>query len=240
MLNKAEAEVMTGFIVPFLESNTITTKWGKKAQRRQALELRVYKTNKPYDKKQGIAFDKFIKGKRNCFAALAERAKSQLGPTTRVFVVMPLQGEKYGDQDEQRIFKEYDERFDAMEEVLGDLDCYAIRIDKEAPLEGLVDRSKDEIRKANFVIADLTDERPSCYFEAGYAEASGVPVIYVASKQSVVRPGAETHIHFDIHKNINSFTNHAELKEKIRVSFNKNHEKLLARRSETTAVEAVA
>ena len=99
---------------------------------------------------------------------------------------MPIQGEKYGDQEQQRILKEYDERFDAIEEVLGDLDCYAIRIDKEAPLDGLVDQIKKEISKANFVIADLTDERPSCYFEVGYAEALGVPVIHITSKQSVV------------------------------------------------------
>jgi hypothetical protein len=238
VVNKGEAEVMTGFVVPFLQSNTITTKWGKKTQRRQALELRVYKTQNPYDKKLGIPFDKFIKGKKNIFDSLAERAKSQLGPTTRVFVVMPLQGDKYGDQDQQRILKEYDDRFDAIEAVLGDLDCYAIRIDKESPLDGLVDRIKEEIRKASFLVADLTDERPSCYFEIGYAEALGVPVIHVASKQSVKHPGTPTAIHFDIHKNVNFFTNHAELKEKLRRSFEKNREKLLAERRETAAVEA--
>jgi hypothetical protein len=153
---------------------------------------------------------------------------------------MPIQGEKYGDQDEQRIFKEYDERFDAIEEVLGDLDCYAIRIDKEAPLDGLVDRIKDEIRTANFVIADLTDERPSCYFEVGYAEALGVPVIHIASKQSVVSPGTPTKIHFDIHKSVNFFTNHAELKEKLRITYEKNSDRLLVKRPEKTSAVAVA
>jgi hypothetical protein len=240
VVNKGEAEVMTGFVVPFLATNTITTNWGKKVHRRQALELRVYKTQAPYDKKKGIAFDRFIKGKKNIYGSLSARAKSQLGPTTRVFVVMPIQGEKYGDQDEQRIFKEYDERFDAIEEVLGDLDCYAIRIDKEAPLDGLVDRIKDEIRTANFVIADLTDERPSCYFEVGYAEALGVPVIHIASKQSVVSPGTPTKIHFDIHKSVNFFTNHAELKEKLRITYEKNSDRLLVKRPEKTSAVAVA
>lgn len=235
--NKGEAEVMTRFVVPFLETNTITTKWGSKSKRRQVLELRVYRTQTRFDKKQGVAFDGFIKNKKNIYGTLADRAKSQLGPTTRVFVIMPIQGEKYGDQDQQRIFKEYDERFDAIEEVLGDLECYAIRIDKEAPLEGLVDRIKEEIRRANFVLADLTDERPSCYFEVGYAEALGVPVIYAASKQSVVSPGSDTRIHFDIHKSINWFTNHEELKEKIHRAFDKNKQKLLAERPETSAVE---
>jgi hypothetical protein len=235
--NKGEAEVMTGFVVPFLETNTITTKWGSKSKRRQVLELRVYRTQTRFDKKQGVAFDEFIKNRKNIYGTLADRAKSQLGPTTRVFVIMPIQGEKYGDQDQQRIFKEYDQRFDAIEEVLGDLECYAIRIDKEAPLEGLVDRIKEEIRRANFVLADLTDERPSCYFEVGYAEALGVPVIYAASKQSVVSPGTDTRIHFDIHKSINWFTNHEELKEKIHRAFDKNKQKLLAERPETSAVE---
>jgi hypothetical protein len=238
VMNRDEAEVMTGFVVPFLETSTITTTWGKKVQRRQALELRVYKTQHPYDKKQGIAFDDFIRGRKNVFNTLEKRAKAQRGPTTRVFVVMPIAGEKYGDQDEQRIFREYDERFDAIERVLGDLDCYAIRIDKEAPLDGLVDRIKEEIRKASFIVADLTDERPSCYFEVGYAEALSVPVIHMASKQSVVSPGTDTKIHFDIHKNVNFFTNHGELQEKLRLSFNKNKAKLLAKRTDSATVEA--
>lgn len=228
---------MTGYIVPFLETSTITTKWGNATKRRQVLELRVYQTQTRFDKKEGVSFDEFTKRRKNIYDKLAERAKSQLGPNTRVFVIMPIQGEKYGDQDQQRILKEFDERFDAIEQVLGGLDCYAIRIDKEAPLDGLVDRIKEEIRRANFIIADLTDERPSCYFEAGYAEALGVPVIFTASNQSVINPGTKTKIHFDIHKSINFFSNCEELKEKINLAFEKNRARLLASRSETSAVE---
>jgi hypothetical protein len=239
VVNKTEAEIMTGFIVPFVETSTITTKWGKKTQRRQALELRVYKTNTAFDRKQGVPFDQFIRRRQNLYGALAERARSQLGPTTRVFVVMPLQGERYGDQEEQRIFKEFDDRFDAIEAILGDLGCYAIRIDKEAPLEGLVDRIKVEIQRANFIVADLTDERQSCYFEVGYAEALEVPVIYMASKQSVVTPGTDTRIHFDVHMNINWFTNHDELKEKLRIAYERNEKKLVANRREGPVLEAV-
>jgi hypothetical protein len=60
--------------------------------------------------------------------------------------------------------------------VISGFSCVAIRIDKEHPLEDLVGRIKEEIRNALYIVADLTDERPSCYFEAGFAEALGRPV----------------------------------------------------------------
>jgi hypothetical protein len=39
-----------------------------------------------------------------------------------------------------------------------------------------LERATEDIRKAKFVLADLTHERPSCYFELGLAEATGVEV----------------------------------------------------------------
>ena len=110
--------------------------------------------------------------------------------------------------------------------MISEAGAVAIRIDKEHALEDLVGRIKKEIRGAQFVVADLTDERPSCYFEAGFAEALGKSVIYVASKQSVAKPGSKTVIHFDIHMNMNYFTNHDELKEKLSSSIEKNRHKL--------------
>lgn len=139
---------------------------------------------------------------------------------------MPIQGEKQGTQEQQRIFREYDERFEALESVVAKFGGVAIPIDKEHPLEDLVGRIKKEIRDAAFIIADLTDERPSCYFEAGFAEALPRPVIYIASKQSVLKPGTDTKIHFDIHMNMHFFTNHKELKQKISESIEKNKAKL--------------
>src|SRR5262249_36218811 len=141
-------------------------------------------------------------------------------------------GAKQGDQEEQRIYREYDERFEAIEKVVADFQCVAIRIDKEHPIEDLVTRIKKEIYDSAFIIADLTDERPSCYFEGGYAEALSRPVIYVASKNSVLKPGTPTKIHFDIHMSVNFFTNQRELREKVRDAILKNKERLLKAPSE--------
>lgn len=214
--------------MPFVSKGVISMKWGKKTQTYQVLELRIYETKTPWNKKTGPIAD-FIKGKKNQFSRFEAKADKLLGKNRpRVFVVMPIQGEQHGDMEAQRIFREYDERFVAIESVVAEHDGVAIRIDKEHPLEDLVGRIKKEIRDAKFVIADLTDERPSCYFEAGYSEALARPVIYVASKNSVIKPGTPTHIHFDIHMNVHFFTNHKELRSKLGDAIAKNKKRLFS------------
>ena len=81
--------------------------------------------------------------------------------------------------------KEFDNRFVKIKTLLSEYNAVAIRIDKEFPLEQLVARIKQEIEQAEFVIADLTEERPSCYFECGYAEALKKKVIYIASEYGI-------------------------------------------------------
>ena len=224
--NKSEDQLLSGVVLPFVASGVVTAKWGAKTQSYQVLELRIYKTTDAWDKKKG-ALAALIKGKKNLFQPFKTKAESLLSVSKpKVFVVMPIQGEKHGDQEQQRVFREFDERFESIEEVISKAGGVAIRIDKEHALEDLVGRIKKEIRGVAFVVADLTDERPSCYFEAGYAEALNKPVIYVASKQSVAKPGAKTVIHFDIHMNMNFFSNHKELKDKLSSAIEKNREKL--------------
>jgi nucleoside 2-deoxyribosyltransferase len=228
ILNRDEESTLD-HVAEFVRDSTITTRWANKTQTRQALELRVYQTSESYDKRSHGKLEDFLKRKRNVFARFEKEALEKRIPQrkTRVFVVMPIQGEEYGSQSEQAIFKEFNDRFAVIEQTLQDFDCVAIRIDREQPLEGMVQRIKDEIRRARFVVADLTDERPSCYFEVGYAEALGKPVIPVASKQSIMEPGKNTKIHFDIHQNVRFFTNHKQLAEKLREAVEKNRKLLV-------------
>jgi len=227
LANRSEEQVFSEVVLPFVANGVITAKWGAKTQTYQVLELRVYRTKKVWHKPSG-PLDDFIKGQKNLFPRFEARAQKVLGKgKMRVFVVMPIQGEKHGDQEQQRVYREYDERFEAIEKVASDFECVAIRIDKEHPIDDLVSRIKKEINDAAFVIADLTDERPSCYFEAGYAEALPRPIIYVASKNSVLKPGTPTKVHFDIHMNVNFFTNHKELQDKLRDAIQKNKGRLL-------------
>jgi hypothetical protein len=55
---------------------------------------------------------------------------------------------------------------------------------------GLVDAAiEDEIRRCRFLIADLSDDNAGAYWEAGFAEGLGKPVVYVCS--------AKVDTHFD-------------------------------------------
>lgn len=57
-----------------------------------------------------------------------------------------------------------------------------LRLDDE-PKAGLIDdRLRVEIRRARFLLADLTHKNNGAYWEAGYAEGLGKPVIYLFEK----------------------------------------------------------
>lgn len=225
--NKTEDEILK-LVISFISSGTITDKWGEKNQTYQVYEMRIYSSKDKWNRKTGIPFEDFIRNKKDSFNKFKEKAENLLEPNKpRVFIIMPIQGKKSGSQNEQRIYKEYDDRYLVLRELLLQYNCIAIRIDKEHPIDQLVARIKEEIRKSIFVIADLTDERPSCYFEAGYAEGFKIPIIYIASEDSVNNPSQPTKIHFDVHMNVCFFSNHQELKELANETIEKNKDILL-------------
>ena len=63
-----------------------------------------------------------------------------------------------------------------------------------APRAGVIDNiMRIQIRDAKFVIADLTHDNNGAYWEAGYAEGLGKPVIYICEKKKF----DEKKTHFD-------------------------------------------
>ena len=55
-----------------------------------------------------------------------------------------------------------------------------------------------QIRDSKFVIADLTHGNQGAYWEAGFAEGLGKPVIYICEKSKFEEPGW---VHFDTNHN---------------------------------------
>jgi DNA-directed RNA polymerase subunit RPC12/RpoP len=69
------------------------------------------------------------------------------------------------------------------------------RVDEEQPAGLIDDHLRVKIRQSRFLIADLTHHNRGAYWEAGYAEGLGKPVIYTCRKD-VFEDKAQT-THFD-------------------------------------------
>jgi hypothetical protein len=68
----------------------------------------------------------------------------------------------------------------------------AFRIDRKEHANKIDDEIIAEIRKSRFLVADFTGHRGGVYFEAGFAQGIGIPVIWTC------REDALTELHFDI------------------------------------------
>jgi len=73
----------------------------------------------------------------------------------------------------------------------------AQRIDERHHNENIDQRILAEIDRADLVLADLTYEGPSVYFEAGYALARKIPVVY-SCRSDHFRRDSEYQVHFDL------------------------------------------
>lgn len=97
-----------------------------------------------------------------------QRGKS----TSRIaFMAMP-----FGDKELDQIYQDY---FKAGVEATG---FELKRLDEKQPAGLIDDRLRVEIRQSRFLIADLTHQNNGAYWEAGFAEGLGKPVIYTCRK----------------------------------------------------------
>lgn len=80
---------------------------------------------------------------------------------------------------------------------------FAVRRLDDEPRAGLIDdRLRLEIRLARFLLADLTHANNGAYWEAGYAEGLGKPVIYLCKKAVFDDPGQRPHFDTNHHLTI--------------------------------------
>jgi len=69
---------------------------------------------------------------------------------------------------------------DAIKEAANRCGIQAERVDEPHSNERITDRILESIRKAEYVIVDLTDSRPNVFYEAGYAQGLRKTPIYIA------------------------------------------------------------
>jgi nucleoside 2-deoxyribosyltransferase len=103
-------------------------------------------------------------------------------------------------------YDDTDRIYSVFERLLRSMGITAVRVDRIEHNDDIDNRIIQEIKQADFVLADLTYARPSVYFEAGYAQRA-VPVVYTCRRDRfrprVDDPKGNVRVHFDLQmKNI--------------------------------------
>lgn len=124
---------------------------------------------------------------------------------------------KFGDSDVDNI---YHNHFKPAVEKTG---FVLKRLDERQPAGSIDDQLRLEIRQARFLIADLTHGNNGAYWEAGFAEGLGKPVIYTC-RRDIFDNGQGTHFDTNHHLTVTWSLDNIEkavglLKATIRATF---------------------
>lgn len=197
-------EVLVGHICPYLTGDPYptgggATKQGAIVNPRGFMAVIVYGTNQPVDKtwpplKSGGRSDVDVAN------YLEENGHNVSSAVYRVAAIFIETG-AYKDARKQ-ILESMTPNFVFMITVIGDSEVdgvYTSAVKPSLESNGLTVARSDEIRRAGlvmasvteaiaaskFVVADLTNARPNCYYELGYAHALGKTGLLIAKEGSV-------------------------------------------------------
>ena len=91
-------------------------------------------------------------------------------PKDFVFVLMPFS------DDFDDVYKL------GIKEACREAGVYCERVDEQIYSENMLDRIYNQISKADFLIADMSDKNPNVFYEVGYAHALGKNVILITKR----------------------------------------------------------
>ncbi len=120
--------------------------------------------------------------------------KRQVSASRLAFMAMPFGNEKLN--------RAYGECFQPAVKATG---FQLYRLDEQPPAGSIDNRLRVDIRRSRFLIAELSEDNSGAYWEAGFAEGLGRPVIYTCEK------GQKTH--FDTRQMLTIFWTEDDLDE---------------------------
>lgn len=120
-----------------------------------------------------------------------------------IFVIMPMM------QNSEEVKNQIHNIYTTIRVAATDVGYRAQRVDDILATKSIDNKIFEHIKKAELIVADLSYERPNCYFELGYAIALGKEIIIISQEG--------TKIHFDVdHYDNFSYKNTIELSQLLK------------------------
>lgn len=239
--NRTKENLMTNLIIPFINGQIIlinrkislgkrhkqlppnsrrTRRFKSILNMRNVTHVNIYRTTAklvtPADKTHPVEFDtgeiddfdcteeiiKELRVEQSTASARSILQKAFAPTEPQVFVIM-----KFGDNELDSAYE------GVIKPVIEEFGLRVVRIDEIQDSGKITDQMLEYIASSKYVFADLTGERPNCYYECGFAHALGKELIFtIKSNQN---------IHFDLATyRFITWNTEADLRRKLRARLN--------------------